>query len=986
MPSKRIDQYEIIREIGRGGMGNVYLCKDLEIARVVALKVMREDLAKPLREIDRQRFIREALTTARLQHPGIPPVFCVRRSSEGLLYYAMKLIEGHSLDEIIKGLQKDDPKIIQKYPTLRLVEVLRDVCQTLSYTHAKGFLHRDLKPSNIFIGDYGEVYLIDWGLTKKFGPDLGSSENINEDSTLFDEISITDENTHALAFRGSPLIKDAPDEEMQLTLQGDLLGTPAYMAPEQTLRNGPELTAATDIYSLGVILYRILTLRLPIESKDLKELVIAKREGHLAHPDDIAPDRDIPPELAAIAMQAMNTRPNDRFESVMEFSRSLEFWLDGKSQFRGVDLGSLSMDKFICRPTHTANRWILNEDVIKTVSMGRGQQSRLIFRRAIYGDIHISLNLRLLPIDSEGDIRRFGIMFKSSEPVSVGPIDHYALTFAGNNNTRLNLTRNGTEIASNENIIFEPDKKYHIVIETHRGDIQVTINARLVLSCLDRSPLTGAWLGFLHHGQPVIFSRLVVMTRGLPLKTETIEIPEALMAEGCYEGARRRFMDLYRNHRNRYVGSWAAYRAGVAAFRATRRHSDALRIWAQLRGSRYSDLEKLGMARIELLENRPLEAAAHIQRIIENNPTNILLRSVADFTQEHTQKLLRHEDDPNITWVAVDRWIRLTLSLDQLLNRRDPITLSLIWHWLFNTINSQPQQLRGTLTFIRRTYGEGRGQFLEQITNEDQLDLLIRRSLTFQNHTFLIEKLMRLIIWHDDPIEDLETLGRFYLNSGHERIALQIFQQLIRICINSRPKCPPAPMAYVGMYLWLHSEEDEARKIFKMMDRYGDRWAASDAQFFIGLDDYRLGRRLNAVERWKNIQQHHSKPFHHCIAGALLGQLPPDPVLAGVPDRHDYRFLFYFIVGLRYLIDWKDTKDEHNRKIATDFFTEVKRLIKPSYDIYASTESFARLPLEMLGAPLSEKARPEVLSDDEKSWLKNLIMTVRHEVIPKSDA
>ena len=969
-------------------MGNVYLCRDLEMSRVVALKVMREDNIKPPREIDRQRFVREALTTARLQHPGIPPVFCVRRSKEGLFYYAMKLIEGQSLDEIIKGLQQDDPEMVEKYKIHRLVEVLRDVCQTLSYTHAKGYLHRDLKPSNIFIGDYGEVYLIDWGLTKKINSNSDIHEKVSEESTLFDEISITDENTHVLAIhQANSLINEAPSEEMQLTLQGDLLGTPAYMAPEQTLRNGPDLTVAADIYSLGVLLYRLLTLRLPIESKDLKELVRAKREGNLVHPDDKAPDRDIPPELASIAMQAMSVRPEDRFESVTEFSTALEFWLDGKSQFRGVDIGSMSMDKFICRPTHTANRWILNEGVIKTVSMGRGQQSRLIFRRAIYGDIRISLNLRLLPVENESEIRRFGIMFKSSEPVSVGPIDHYALTFAGNNNTRLDLTRNGTEIASNENIIFEADKKYHVVIETNRGDIQVRINARLVLSCLDRSPLSGAWLGFLHHGQPVIFSRIVLMTRGLPLKTETIEIPEALMAEGCYEGARRRFMDLYRNHRNRYVGSWAAYRAGVAAFRATRRRSDALLIWAQLRGSRYSDLEKLGLARIDLLESRPLDAANNIQKILENNAPNILLRSVADFTQEHTQKLMRQEEDPNITWAAVDRWIRLTLSLDQMLNRRDPITLSIIWRWLFNTINTQPHQLRGTLNFIRKNYGEGRGEFLELITNEDQLDSLIRRSLSIQDHTFLIEKLMRLIIWHDDPIEDLETLGRFYLNSGHERIALQIFQQLIKICINSRPKCPPAPMAFVGCYLWLHGEEDEARKTFKLMARYGDRWASSDAQFFLGLDDYRKGRRLDAVGRWENIHRDTSgKPFQRAIAGALLGISPPEPIAAGVPDRHDYRFLFNFIVGLRYLIDWREIGDESTRKIALDFFTEVKRLIKPSYDIYASTESFARLPLEILNAPLDEKPRPEILSDEEKSWLKNLIMAVRNEVIPAQNA
>lgn len=973
---KKIDQYNVIREIGRGGMGYVYLCRDTEIGRDVALKVMREDGIRPPRDIDRQRFVREALTTARLQHPGIPPVFCVKKCSEGRLYYAMKLIEGTSLDDILKGLKADNPDFVDKFSNHALVKILTEVSKTLHYSHSEGYLHRDLKPSNIFVGDYGEVYLIDWGLTKKMVESLEASD----DSTLFEEITI-DEETKSIAREA--LINYTTDED-QLTLQGDLLGTPAYMPPEQTMRKRPELTPGADIYSLGVILYRMLTLRLPIETKDLKHLVRNKRLGNLPHPDDIAPERDIPPELAAIAMQAMETAPTDRFETVRDFQRSLEFWMEGKTQYRRVDIGEYGKDKFIVRPAQTSNRWIMNESVVKTKSMGKGQMSRLFFRRAFDGDIRLSMNIRLLHVDeSSKEIRRFGVMFRSSEPVAVGSIDQYSLIFAGNNNTRLTLYRNGTEIASNENIIFEPDKKYHVVIETHQGELKVSVNARLVLSIIDRSPLTGAWIGFIHHGQPVIYSHLLIMTRGLPITTETIQIPEALMAEGCYDGARRRFMEIYRNHPNRFVGAWAAYRAGVAAFRASRRRSDAIRIWAQLRGHRYSDLEKLGLARLDLIENRPVDAANQLQRILNNKAPAVILDHVADFAQEHTQNLLRKEQSDNITWNALDRWIRLTLALDQSLQRHDPITLSLLWRWLFQTITSHPQYLGNALTFMRETYGEGRGEFCELITNETQLNTLIQRSLSMKNHTFLLEKLMRLIIWHEDSIEDLETLGRFYLNSGHEVIALQIFQQLIRICYNSNQSIPPAPLAYVGCYLWLNGQYKEARKTFKMLHHDSQTWGSSDAQFFLGLDDYRLGRRLNAVQKWKAILENsqHKKEFRCSISRALLGEVGPDPDEASVPDRHDYRFLFYFFVGLRYLIDYQNDQDEKARTTAIQLFKKVQSLMKPSYNIYASTESFARLPLEILKAPLPFKEKPEVLSTDEKNWIKILIMTIKNEVI-----
>jgi tetratricopeptide (TPR) repeat protein len=575
-------------------------------------------------------------------------------------------------------------------------------------------------------------------------------------------------------------------------------------------------------------------------------------------------------------------------------------------------------------------------------------------------------------------------MFKCNEPVnSGGAVEHYALNFAGNNNTRLSLERNGTQIASNENIIFEPDKKYHVVIECSQGEIQVTINARLVMSSMDRSPLAGSWVGFVHQGQPVIYSRIMMMTRGLPIKTETINIPEALMAEGCFDGAQRRFLEFYRNHRFRYMGNWAAYRAGIAAYRATHRRSEATKIWSQLKHSRYHTLEHLGMSRLELLDGNPDKAAKEIEKILNSKPPLILLRSVANFAQEHTQKLLDHESRQDaIPWPILERWIRITLTLDQKLDRRDPISLSLLWHWLFRIIQSEPENLGHALSFIRKTYGEGRGEFLELITNQDLLIILIKRSQSMTNHTFLIEKLMRLIIWHEDPIDDLETLGRFYLNSGHERIALQIFQHLMRICLNTQHPMPPAPCAYVGTYLWLTGNEKESRRIFKIMERNSTRWGPSDAQFFLGLDDYRRGRRLNAIQRWKQIEEESEthKPFRKLIARSLLGGLPPDPDEAGIPDRHDYRFLFCFFLGMRFFIDWKETKDPQAQSKAIGLFTDMHKIMKPSYDIYASTLSFARIPLTALNADLAPMAKPEVLSREEKDWLKKLVLMVKDEM------
>ena len=197
---------------------------------------------------------------------------------------------------------------------------------------------------------------------------------------------------------------------------------------------------------------------------------------------------------------------------------------------------------------------------------------------------------------------------------------------------------------------------------------------------------------------------------------------------------------------------------------------------------------------------------------------------------------------------------------------------------------------------------------------------------------------------------------------------------------------PPAPLAYVSTYLWLHEEETEARRYFKLMGRYSQGWGPSDAVFLLGLDDYRMGRRLNAVSRWATIynEQNDHKAFRKVIAGALIGTLPSDPDEADIPDRSDYRLLFCLFVGLRHFLDWKQGSDGESETIAKSLLLEALALMKPSYDIYASTTSFVRLPLTAMGLVLSDLPEPDVLDFEEKSWLRMIIMNVRHEMTPRA--
>ncbi|MBF0197259.1 MAG: protein kinase [Planctomycetes bacterium] len=982
---QEIDHYEVIRKIGSGGMGTVYLCKDKEFDRTVALKVMNESKSQDIK-VDRERFTREAMTTAGLQHPGIPPVFRLSKTSTNELYYAMKLIEGMSLHEVLVKLEKNDPAIIEKYTIHRLVEILIDVCQTLEYVHSKGYIHRDLKPSNIFIGDYGEVYIIDWGLTKKI---KRKTESLSVSSETETTMLILDGSaktwTPAEQSETIPeiVITTEEDGDSTLTRRGSLVGTPAYMSPEQAQGGGENMSEESDVYALGVILYRILTLKLPTKGMDFRTMMKMKIRGETPKPEDLAPGRDIPPELSAISLQAMAPRPEERFKSVNQLTRSLEFWLEGKTQFRLLEVGELTQDKFICLPESTRNRWLPEKKMIKTVSLGKGNESYYLLRNGINGDLTLSMNLRVLPPEDDNmAMRDFGIIFKASEPIDdQNNFDHYAVRFAVNNNTRMVLMRNGNELTANEYVVLEPNRKYSINIELSHTWINIRLDKRLILSYQDRRSLTGPHVGFVHMGQPVIYNRITINSRGRHLKAEAIDIPEALMAEGCFEGSKKRFLEIFYNHRARFVGMWAAYRAAVASYRGDKNRSKALEILSLFQNTRYAMLEPFGMARIALLDDDYAEAAVYLNKIINSSAPRILLAAVADLVFEHTQELLRSENTNEQEDSVIDQWVRIALALDQKSRRHDTLTISIIWRWIYLTATNDLDRLPDCIEYIHQLYGKNQGEFQELVTRPDLFIKIIQRSISMKNHTFLIDKIMRLVVWHEDSIEGMETLGRYYLHSGYEKVTMQVFQQIIRLCLQRKSTIPPGPIAYVGCRHWMRKEYTEARKCFQVMINHSESWAISDGQFFLGLDDYRQGKRINAVEEWRTIAERSSaRSIKKYIAKGLLRELPSDPNAADVPKRSDYRMLYSFFVGFRTMLDWQETGSEELRMEAIQLFKAAKQDRKPSHDIYASTESFFNQPLELLGVKTDSQPRPPKLDAEEKLWLKKLVMAIHNEV------
>jgi formylglycine-generating enzyme required for sulfatase activity len=305
-------------EIGRGGLGRVVEALDAEIGRTVALKMVLD--GAPLAVV--QRFRAEGRVTGRLEHPNIIPVYEVGTLPEGGLYYTMKRIRGRDLGRVLKDLRAGG-KDGEEFSRQRLLRIFQDVCLGMAYAHAAGVIHRDLKPSNVMIGDFGETLIVDWGLAKEVRADVGAGgrrEGGAPDATVANKGDLTRIPAGA-----------------ELTLAGDILGTPSYMAPEQAEGRVEDVGPWTDIFALGAILYEILTFRAPYEGGSLADLITRVRSGAFLAPSRVeaagpSPHGAIPADLEAICLCAMAPKREDRPADARLIARRIQLFLDGVTQ------------------------------------------------------------------------------------------------------------------------------------------------------------------------------------------------------------------------------------------------------------------------------------------------------------------------------------------------------------------------------------------------------------------------------------------------------------------------------------------------------------------------------------------------------------------------------------------------------------------------------------------------------------------------------
>ena len=307
--SESKSRYEPIKTLGAGGMGEIVLVHDQDIARKVAVKRLLPEASDP---VMLARFVDEIRTVGRLEHPNIVTIHDVGVDELGRYFFVMKYVEGETLETIIRKLADSDPDYHRKYTFERRVEIFIDILQALAYAHAHGVVHRDIKPANVMVGRYGEVVLMDWGIAKPIAAERDLARAA--DATLGDENE-----------RG----------RMYLTHVGSLVGTPAYMSPEQARGEVDKVDTRSDLYSACVLFHELITLKHYLADKQTLGDILSGVENHVLTVQGMRSCRHPtqggnPPEFIHFAVDGLAKDPEQRYPSAARMIELLQENIEGR--------------------------------------------------------------------------------------------------------------------------------------------------------------------------------------------------------------------------------------------------------------------------------------------------------------------------------------------------------------------------------------------------------------------------------------------------------------------------------------------------------------------------------------------------------------------------------------------------------------------------------------------------------------------------------
>lgn len=559
-----LDRYQLIKSIGKGGMGEVFLAFDRRCERQIALKQIRQELQDHSHV--RRRFLKEARITSQLMHPAIIPIYSIHTQGTNV-FYTMPFVEGETLKQIIRKTrqqEKNGETLCHVGGSIHaLLRIFITICQAIAFAHTKGILHRDLKPENIIIGKFGEVFILDWGLAKL---------NRDEDEPL-------------------PSLSSSSE----ITRMGKVVGTIAYMAPERA--RGQCATKQTDVYALGAILYQLLTLRNPFSRGSLEEFRENMADEELVDPIHASPYRDISKVLSQITLKCLNPNPQERYQAVDHLIQDLENYIEGRSDW--VHVAQLD--------SHERQDWEIRENILMTEPMILNHSNEesewinlMISKQSFSGNVRIDFSI-CLHENSSG----IGILFsvpESSERKSI--TDGYCLWLSHENENATKLLRSHVEVMQVPDVFLKKDQTYLVRIEKIEKSIHLYIDDVLQFSYIAHFPLIGTHVGLLSKDTDFVIDPIHIYVGNLNLMVNCLAIPDAFLARRDFSQALSEYRRIAYSFPDRAEGREAIFRSGLTLIEEAKTKDDekealfemALHEFEKLHKTPGGPLEYLGKA------------------------------------------------------------------------------------------------------------------------------------------------------------------------------------------------------------------------------------------------------------------------------------------------------------------------------------------------------------------------------------------------------
>ncbi len=570
----RIGNYDILSVLGEGGMGTVYLAHDPVLDRDVALKVLRPDVFSA--EFA-ERLSEEAIVTGRLAHPGIVPVHQLGYDKTWGPWYTMKLVQGRPLSDILEGLRDRKPREEEAWPLTALLGAFARVCEAIAFSHFNDVVHRDLKPGNIMLGEFGEVLVLDWGLART----LGEKRKRGETKQIV-----------------------APAEG-GLTRDGIIVGTPGYMSPEQAAGMGTLVGPPSDVYSLGTILYEILTLQPPVDTSDPDEALRATLKAEIIPVHKRGPGRFAPRALCQIVEHAMDADPAKRYPTARELARAVDEFLAGRVPWRDVSegKGAEAWDQ-------VSGRWARKG---RDLVCAGGQSARVVAVPRVTGDIRLEFTL-------SADVDRS--TWEASVWLAIRggfSLEGYQIRLAAGPEGRVELIRHGVAAVRRLDVRLAARTRYRILVLREGDRISLTINGVRALEYRDLFPLRGDRVGLSCDDEGASFRDVKLEGRGAPLQLTFLALPDKLYQLGKIAEAREMYREMGETHPDREEGLLAHYKAALCSIELGER-LEALEALRKLDGTPLEAVIPLGQARLELKAGNNYDAVVALQEGCQRYP------------------------------------------------------------------------------------------------------------------------------------------------------------------------------------------------------------------------------------------------------------------------------------------------------------------------------------------------------------------------------